>query len=399
MRLSALIANYQSGAHALAAARSLAAEWTRLGLARERLEIVVADDASPPGEYDWLERLEAEGCRVLRRGERGGYAAAIGDALAATQGGPDDVVAALNADLWFLPGSLAPCLAALAEERDLGAVAPRCVSDPAAALELPPQDPPTPAGERAALRSAVDRGRTRLAAQARARAALAVWSAHGRLEREMLSGACLFLRREWIERAGGLLDARYPLYFEDTDLCRRLRAAGARLAQCREAAVVHFWARSTGLGADFERVVGERFRASRRRYYTRWHGTAELEALEAAEAAWSVAPPAPAAAHDFAPLGELAAAPSFAWQGRGPFLIEFGLGADLRLAAGALGHGAQWSLPEASWQWLHAARWFVRALERDTLACLGAWTFDKTDPARRDPHTLEPEGERDARAA
>jgi len=388
MRLAALIANYASGAHALAAARSLRAEWARLGRDPRALEVVVCDDASPTDESAWLAALEDEGARVVRRAERGGYAAAIGSALAATRGGPDDVVAALNADLLFLPGSLAPCLAALARDARLGAVAPRTVADPAATLELPPQELPAPQAERAALRAPFDVARARAAAEARARRALALWSARGLVEREMLSGACLFLRRAWIERAGGLLDARYPLYFEDTDLCRRLTAAGARLALCREATVVHFWARSTGLGADFEAVAAARFRASRRRYLTRWHGADALRALERAEAALGAAPRAPLAVHHFEPLGALAAPPELGWSRAVPFVVELGMGPELALAAGALGEGASWRLPEASWAWLHAARYYVRALERETLACLGAWTFDKPAAPRRDPQAL-----------
>ncbi|HVS18849.1 MAG TPA: hypothetical protein VMT18_09645, partial [Planctomycetota bacterium] len=84
MRLSALIANYHSGAHALAAARSLRAEWARLGRARDELELVVCDDASAGDEGAWLARIELEGARVLCRTERGGYAAAIESALAST---------------------------------------------------------------------------------------------------------------------------------------------------------------------------------------------------------------------------------------------------------------------------------------------------------------------------
>ena len=61
---------------------------------------------------------------------------------------------------------------------------------------------------------------------------------------------------------------------------------------------------------------------------------------------------------------------------------------DLVLAAGALTSGARWGLARESWEWLHAARYFVRVLERDSLDCLGAWTFDKPAPPRRDPEAL-----------
>ncbi|MGH7278091.1 MAG: glycosyltransferase family 2 protein, partial [Candidatus Rokuibacteriota bacterium] len=55
---------------------------------------------------------------------------------------------------------------------------------------------------------------------------------------DWLSGACLLLRREALE-AAGLLDERYFMYFEDTDLCRRLWRAGWEVAFWPAVEVLH----------------------------------------------------------------------------------------------------------------------------------------------------------------
>jgi len=389
VRLAALVPSYECGAFALAASRCVQREWVRSGRPASDLEVVVVDDASPSDQGPWLARAQAEGVRVVRRAQRGGYAAASLSALACTHGEADDAVALLNADVLLTPGALEPLLAALARDPGLGAVAPRAFADPACTLELPPQELPTPADELGAQLAALCPALARRRAAARLERALRAWSAESPYEASMLSGACLVLRREWIERSGGLLDARYPLYFEDTDLCRRLRAAGARLAVVPDSRIVHFWARSTGLGEVFERRAAERFRVSRRRYLERWHGPSAADAVETGERLLVGAPGRDAPIHHFTGLGAVDAPPLFELDRPARFVLQIGLSPTLGLAAGALSEGARWTPTPSSWEWLHPARYFARALDRGSRTLLGAWSFDKRSPARDDPQRLD----------
>lgn len=58
-------------------------------------------------------------------------------------------------------------------------------------------------------------------------------------EVEQPAAACLMLRRSAFEAVGGMDEAFQPAWFEDVDLCRRLRAAGWRIFFVPEAVFVH----------------------------------------------------------------------------------------------------------------------------------------------------------------
>lgn len=57
-------------------------------------------------------------------------------------------------------------------------------------------------------------------------------------EVDWVSGACLLVRREAL-KAAGLLDERFFMYFEDADLCRRVREKGYRVLYAPAVRVVH----------------------------------------------------------------------------------------------------------------------------------------------------------------
>lgn len=61
-----------------------------------------------------------------------------------------------------------------------------------------------------------------------------------------VSGAAMAVRREALERVG-LFDERIFLYFEETDLCRRISAAGLRCVHAPGAEVSHLAGQSTGV--------------------------------------------------------------------------------------------------------------------------------------------------------
>jgi GT2 family glycosyltransferase len=65
---------------------------------------------------------------------------------------------------------------------------------------------------------------------------------------DFVSGASMLLRRAALERVGLFDDASFFMYWEDTDLCFRLRKAGWTLAVAADSKVWHKQSASLGLG-------------------------------------------------------------------------------------------------------------------------------------------------------
>lgn len=84
---------------------------------------------------------------------------------------------------------------------------------------------------------------------------------------QAVTGACMLVRREAFERAGGF-DEGYENSLEDVDLCLRIGAEGGEVHYCHEAVVVHLESVSRGRRDRFQRSVDlyrRRWRESVRR--------------------------------------------------------------------------------------------------------------------------------------
>ncbi len=71
------------------------------------------------------------------------------------------------------------------------------------------------------------------------------WEAEEAFFEPFLTGACMLLRREWIESLDfKVFDERFFLYFEDTDLCARAMKSGIRPLCVPQAVAIHYWDQS-----------------------------------------------------------------------------------------------------------------------------------------------------------
>ncbi len=95
------------------------------------------------------------------------------------------------------------------------------------------------------------------------------------VEVDWVVGAALLLRRAAYEQVGGF-DENFFMYSEELDLCRRLKAAGWRIAHLPSARIIHHEARSS---AQVPAATHIRFNASKVRYFRKYHGALFAETL------------------------------------------------------------------------------------------------------------------------
>jgi GT2 family glycosyltransferase len=95
---------------------------------------------------------------------------------------------------------------------------------------------------------------------------------------EQIMGAAMLLRRSDYERLGGL-DERFFIYFEEVDLCKRLRELGGEIWFWPEARVQHLAGRSCEAEAVRARMIFT-LRASRKKYFRKHFGVFGGAAIE-----------------------------------------------------------------------------------------------------------------------
>jgi len=392
VRLSALVVNFNSGAFAVRCVETLIADWLRDERRIEDLEIIVVDNASPMDQEPWMLKLEELGARVIRHHENGGYAKGMNLCYSKSSGKPDDVVAILNPDLYFWPGALTKLIDYILENEDCGVVAPKAYIDHGQVLQLPRNNLPDLKDHFRTALAQISRAACRAYSRRRLKSALPWWESEGPLETDMLSGCCLVMRRGVIDELPQLMDERFPLYYEDTDLMRELTRRGYRLVFLGDAKLLHHWSRSAGIGnaEDCEPTI--RYRISQLEYFQKYNGS--LGVMVAKAVIWftkhwpekySFRP-----MHPITHLGDFHDPVVIPLPRKCEFLIELSMGPTWLLAVGILGEeeADQWVCPAETWEWFFKAQYFMRAIDRKTGEFLGAWTFMKTVEGRFEPLEL-----------
>ncbi len=196
-------------------------------------EVIVVDNGCTDSTAEWCEE---RGARVVRSPVNLGFAGGVNLGLAAMRG---DVAVVLNNDALATPGWLRGLTGALARVRHAGIAGPRSnrVSDDQIIPAPPYSEAPSEALDRFA------------AARAREHAG------QGR-EAVRLSGLCMAISSQVLERVGGF-DTRFEVgNLEDDDYSVRARLAGFRLWIADDSYVHHYGHRTfAALGEDYDALI------------------------------------------------------------------------------------------------------------------------------------------------
>jgi N-acetylglucosaminyl-diphospho-decaprenol L-rhamnosyltransferase len=208
------------------------------------LDVVVADSEAQPGVGEIVAR-EFPTARYLPFDENVGYARLVNAGLKATD---SEYVLVLNADVEVDREAIAGLARHLDENPRVGVVGPELTYRNGAhqTTAFAFYRPFTILARRTPV------GRTRWGRRELARFELksevpAALAEKTPLDVDWLMGAAMLVRRDLIERIGGV-EERYFLYFEDVDWCLRSWHAGYKVVYLPTVRATHGWARASKKG-------------------------------------------------------------------------------------------------------------------------------------------------------
>ena len=232
--VSAILVNYNAGSELANALESIKADCSQTSW-----ESVVVDNASTDGSADVVATFPKS--TLIRNAANVGFGRGINQAVAVSRA---PLLLFINPDCRLVPGAIAALRFVLEAEPSCAIVGPR-ILDPDGSVQGSARGDPDMLtglfGRTGALRVLLP-----FLPVARRNVVVeeAVRAGDASVVVDWVSGACMLVRRDAFLAAGGF-DERFFLYWEDADLCRRLRNLGFDIRYVPGATAVHQVGRSS----------------------------------------------------------------------------------------------------------------------------------------------------------
>ena len=226
---AAVLVNYNAGAELERAIRSISDE-----LAGHAWEGVVVDNASIDGSTAAVETFAAH-VRLINNSTNAGFARGVNQGVAATSA---PYVLIMNPDCRLMAGAIGALRAVLDAHPQCAIVGPRILNPDGSVQGSARGDPDMLTGLFG--RTGILRRVVPFMSIARRNVVVdeAIRSGQDSVVVDWLSGACMLARRDALAAVNGF-DERFFLYWEDADLCRRLRARGYHVRYAPGATAIH----------------------------------------------------------------------------------------------------------------------------------------------------------------
>lgn len=191
-------------------------------------QIIVIDNASQDGSAEMIEKHFPQ-VQLIRNQDNVGFSKANNQGITQARG---RYVLLLNSDALVQPETLSFLLQFMETHREIGACSPR--------LRMQSGDAQAYAfGDDPSLAYLLRRGLSRLFLNR----PIHNWDVPYPIATDWVSGACLLLRREVVEQIEGF-DESFFMYFEDADLCLRIRQHGWQIFYVPQVDVIHLGGQS-----------------------------------------------------------------------------------------------------------------------------------------------------------
>lgn len=332
------------------------------------VEFIVIDSGSKEADADNLRTLERDNVRVIFSRETLSYSAAVNRGVKNTEG---DFILITNPDVLYMPGSIRNMLNALSELPQCGAVGPRTWWDEKMTFLLPFSELITPGSiiKAELMRKSVIL--REIIMRRWIRKALKYWLSKKPLKQEMLSGACIMTSRNIFNIIGGF-DETFPLYFEDTDWCLRVREAGYRLYMTPDAGIIHYYNQSgkQDMAASRQRYDYSLNKYLNKHYKNRTYLVRQITRLllQGSENKMN---------YLYEDKGSLTVPPVFTFKDNSGKLILLSPIDTLIPSAGAITDSNDFIISNELWDRLGEGGYFMRAFDIEELWNCGAWNWVK----------------------
>jgi GT2 family glycosyltransferase len=254
VKVSCLLVNYFSAKHMAQALQSVLQQQLANTHCQIYLDVVVVDNSCNAQEaarlHDLVQRLQREvssinserpHVQVIVNPQNTGFGEGNNLAFKHCKG---SLVMLLNPDARMQPNCLLELTSAMLMNNKLGACCPMQHWDHSQPWQLPPAWLPTGIGTWALTKSHQSTHIAQRMSNAYRNLALQSWRSTRLTPQRAISGGAMMLRRSAIK--SGLFDEGYFMYFEDSDLCLRLKQQGWQLGLVPQAGLVHAWRHAAG---------------------------------------------------------------------------------------------------------------------------------------------------------